>query len=284
MARPEEFPQQQQSKQPGVEEAMKPEPEVIRKKYKGSEKLKGKVALITGGYSGIGRSVAVHFAREKADVSIIYLPREKVDAEKTKEMVEAEGQKCLLLEGDVTDESFCENAIHKTISFLGSLNILVNNAGIQFPQDEVTEVDNEQFRETFKVNIFPFHYFTREALKHMKSGDTIINTTSITAFRGSGHLVDYASTKGAILSYSRSLAKNLAEKGIRVNTVAPGPIWTPLIPSSFDKVEKFGQKAAMGRAGQPSEVAPAYVFLASEDGSYITGQVIHVNGGEFIGA
>jgi NAD(P)-dependent dehydrogenase (short-subunit alcohol dehydrogenase family) len=284
MGRPDEFPQQQQKHQPGVEDAMTPEPEVIRKTYKGSEKLNGKVALITGGDSGIGRSVAVHFAREKADVAIIYLPREKVDAEKTKEMVEAEGQKCLLLEGDVKDEIFCENAINKTISFLGSLNILVNNAGVQFPQDEVTEVNNEQFRETFKVNIFPFHYFTSEALKHMKSGDVIINTTSITAFRGSSHLVDYASTKGAILSYSRSLAKNLAGKGIRVNTVAPGPIWTPLIPSSFDKVEKFGQKAAMGRAGQPSEVAPAYVFLASEDGSYITGQVIHVNGGEFIGA
>lgn len=284
MGRPDEFPQQQQKHQPGVEDAMTPEPEVIRKTYKGSEKLNGKVALITGGDSGIGRSVAVHFAREKADVAIIYLPREKVDAEKTKEMVEAEGQKCLLLEGDVKDEIFCENAINKTISFWGSLNILVNNAGVQFPQDEVTEVNNEQFRETFKVNIFPFHYFTSEALKHMKSGDVIINTTSITAFRGSSHLVDYASTKGAILSYSRSLAKNLAGKGIRVNTVAPGPIWTPLIPSSFDKVEKFGQKAAMGRAGQPSEVAPAYVFLASEDGSYITGQVIHVNGGEFIGA
>lgn len=284
MSRPNEFPQQQQKYQPGLEEVMTPEPEVIRQNYKGSEKLKGKVALITGGDSGIGRSVAVHFAREKADVAIIYLAKEKVDAEKTKAIVEAEGQKCLLLEGDVTDETFCENAINKTISFLGSLNILVNNAAVQFPKDEVTEVNNQQFRETFNVNIFPFHYFTSEALKHMEAGDTIINTTSVTAFRGSSHLVDYASTKGAILSYSRSLAKNLAEKGIRVNTVAPGPIWTPLIPSSFEKVEKFGQKAAMGRAGQPSEVAPAYVFLACEDASYITGQVIHVNGGEFIGA
>jgi len=284
MVKPDEFPQQQQKHQPGVEKAMNPEPEVIRKNYKGSEKLKGKVALITGGDSGIGRSVAAHFAREKADVAIVYLPREKVDAEKTREMVEAEGQKCLLLEGDVTDEAFCENAINKTLSFLGSLNILVNNAGVQFPKEEVIEVNNEQFRKTFEVNIFPFHCFTLEALNHMKAGDTIINTTSITAFRGSAHLVDYASTKGAILSYSRSLAKNLAEKGIRVNAVAPGPIWTPLIPSSFEKVKKFGQKAAMGRAGQPSEVAPAYVFLASEDGSYVTGQVIHVNGGEFIGA
>ncbi len=284
MSRPNEFPQQQQKHQPGVEEVMVPEPEVIRQNYKGSEKLKGKVALITGGDSGIGRSVAVHFAREKADVAIVYLAKEKVDAEKTKAIVEAEGQKCLLMEGDVTEETFCENAINKTISFLGSLNILVNNAAVQFPKDEVTEVNNQQFRETFNVNIFPFHYFTSEALKHMEAGDTIINTTSVTAFRGSSHLVDYASTKGAILSYSRSLAQNLAEKGIRVNSVAPGPIWTPLIVSSFENVEKFGQKAAMGRAGQPSEVAPAYVFLACKDASYITGQVIHVNGGEFIGA
>ena len=282
--KPSRFPEQSQEKQPGKEQKMHPKPEIIRDNYKGSNKLLNKVALITGGDSGIGRSVAVHFAREGADIAITYLQREKEDADEIRQLIAAEGKKCILLEGDVRDEHFCKKAVDKTVKELGKINILVNNAGVQFPKDEIQEVSNEQFRKTFDTNIFPYHYFTSYVIRFMEEGSSIINTTSVTAFRGSSHLIDYSATKGAILSYSRSLAKNLAAKGIRVNAVAPGPIWTPLIPASFDDVAQFGQKAAMGRAGQPSEVGPAYVFLASEDGSYITGQTIHINGGEFIGA
>lgn len=282
MGKPKEFPEQDQ-KQPGEEYKMNPEPEVIRKNYKGSDKLKGKIALITGGDSGIGRSVAVHFAKEGADVAIIYLAEDK-DAQITKKLVEEAGGKCLVIEGDLREEAFCRKMVQETVKKLGGLNILVNNAGTQLPKEDPEEVTSEQVHNTFQTNIFPYFYTVHEALKHLKEEDCIINTTSVTAYRGSTHLLDYSSTKGAITSYTRSLSKMLAEKNIRVNAVAPGPIWTPLIVSTFDDVSEFGQKVPMGRAGQPSEVGPAYVFLACEDSSYITGQVIHVNGGEIIGS
>lgn len=281
MSKPEEFPEQEQS-QPGEQHKMRPEPEIIRKQYKGSGKLENKVALITGGDSGIGRSVAVYFAREGANVAIVYLEEDK-DAADTRRMVEEEGRKCLIIEGDLKNEKFCKEAVARTIKEYGKLNILVNNAAIQISKDKVEDVTTEDIKETFATNIFPYFFVVKEALNHLKEGDTIINTTSVTAYRGSTHLLDYSSTKGAIVSFTRSLSKMLAPKKIRVNAVAPGPIWTPLIPATIDGVSDFGQDTPMGRAGQPSEVAPAYVFLAGEDSSYVTGQVIHVNGGEVVG-
>jgi len=281
MGKPEKFPDQEQS-QPGDEYKMQPEPEIIRKDYKGCDKLNGKIALITGGDSGIGRSVALHFAREGADVAIVYL-EEDADAQKTKEMVEKENRKCLIIKGDLKDEKFCSGVVQKCIDEYGNLNILVNNAAVQFPKEEVNQITNEQIKETFETNVYPYFFIAKEALKFLKENDCIINTTSVTAYRGSEHLLDYSSTKGAIVSFTRSLSKMLAKKKIRVNGVAPGPIWTPLIPSTFDDVTDFGQDTPMGCAGQPSEVGPAYVFLASKDSSYITGQIIHVNGGEIIG-
>ncbi len=283
MAKPTSFPKQEQS-QPGDEHKMTPEPEFIRKNYIGSGKLKGKIAVITGGDSGIGRSAAVHFACEGADVAVMYYNEHK-DAEDTKKLIEEQGQKCLLISGDLKEEGFCKRSVAKVVKELGGLNILVNNAAVQFPKKEFKDITGAQVRETFETNIFPFFYMTREALKHLKKGDSIINTTSVTAYRGSEHLIDYSSTKGAIVSFTRSTSAMLAEKGIRVNGIAPGPIWTPLIPASFEaeEVAKFGQDTPMKRAGQPGEVGPAYVFLASEDASYITGQVIHINGGEMTG-
>lgn len=280
--KPIEFPEQSQS-QPGDENRMHPQPEIIRAEYKGSDKLKDKVAFITGGDSGIGRSVAVHFAKEGADITIVYLNEDK-DAIKTRELVQQEGRRCQIISGDIKSEVFCKEALQACISYHGKLNILVNNAAVQFPKDNLEAITEKQIEETFRTNIHPYFYFCREALKHLSSGDCIINTSSVTAYRGSSHLLDYASTKGAIVSFTRSLSANLAEKNIRVNGVAPGSIWTPLIPATFDDVKKFGQDVPLGRAGQPSEVAPAYVFLASNDASYITGQFIHVNGGEQIGA
>ncbi len=274
---------QQQQEMPGSEEQMAPEPRITDDAYKGSDKLKGKIALITGGDSGIGRAVAVHFAREGADIAISYLEEDE-DAEKTKSLVEKEGRRCVLMPGDIRSSSFCETLIEETVSKLGGLNILVNNAAEQHPKDGLEEMDLDTMEKTFQTNIFSMFYLSKFAMKHLKEGDAIINSTSVTSYRGSSHLLDYASTKGAITSFTRSLAKNVAEKGIRVNGVAPGPIWTPLIPSTFDDVSEFGQDTPLGRAGHPSEVAPAYVLLASRDGSYITGQVIHVNGGEVVGA
>ncbi len=282
MAKPKKFPEQSQT-QPGKEYKLKPQPQIIRKDYQGSDKLKGKVALITGGDSGIGRSVAIHFAREGADVAIVYLKEDK-DAQETKKMVEKEGRKCLNIEGDLTSEKFCKQAVVACVKEYKKLNILVNNAAMQFPKDSLANISAKQLHKTFETNIYSFFYVTKATLKHLKKGDAIINTSSVTAYRGSDHLLDYSSTKGAIVSFTRSLSANLAKKGIRVNGVAPGPIWTPLIPATFDKVSDFGQDTPMGRAGQPSEVAPAYVFLASADSSYITGQFIHINGGEQIGA
>lgn len=275
---------QEQETQPGKEFNMNPEPVTIRDSYKGSDKLKNKVVLLTGGDSGIGKSIAVHFAREGALVAIIYLNEEK-DALQTKIEIENEGGQCLLLQGDVKNEQFCKEAIDKTISNFGSLNCVINNAAMQFPTEHIEDIKIENLHTTFETNIYPYFYIVKAAMKHLKAGDTIINTTSVTAYRGSEHLIDYASTKGAIVSFTRSLSKSLAEKGIRVNAVAPGPIWTPLIPATFDgeKLENFGKDVPLGRAGQPAEVAPAYVYLASEDSSYMTGQVLHVNGGEVIG-
>ncbi len=262
---------------------MTPEPQVIRDDYKGSDKLSGKVALITGGDSGIGRSVAVHFAREGADVAIIYLDEDE-DAEATKHRVVQEGRQCLLLRGDIRDSNFCRKAVEQTREKLGNINVLVNNAAVQYVQESLIDIDDEQLHKTFETNIYSMFYLTRAVLPYMQEGDVVINTTSVTAYRGMEPLVDYSSTKGAITSFTRSLAKQLAEKKIRVNAVAPGPVWTPLIPASFDDVEEFGQETPMGRAGQPSELGPAYVFLACADSSYVTGQVIHVNGGEVVGA
>lgn len=272
-----------QNTQPGIEAEMNPAPQVIKPNYKGSEKLLGKVALITGGDSGIGRAVAVHFAREGADIAIVYL-NEDIDAKATKKMVEDEGRVCLLIKGDVKKPEFCKKAVESVVEKFGRINILVNNAGMQVPQKDPKKIDDKQLEETFRTNIFGYFYFAHEALEHFSAGDIIINTTSVTAYRSSPNLIDYSSTKGAITSFTRSLATNLAKKGIRVNAVAPGPVWTPLIVSTFDeeKIKSFGSETAMERAGQPSELGPAYVFLASDDSSFITGQVIHVNGGEVV--
>lgn len=278
--KPKVLPEQSQPA-PGIEEKMHPQPVVIRKNYLGSDKLKKKVALITGGDSGIGRSVAVHFAREGADISIIYL-KEDEDAMKTKSMVEAEGRQCLVIAGNLQDKKFCDKAVAKTKKKFGSINILVNNAAEQHEADGLEEIDLSLMEETFRTNVFGMFYITKKVLPDMKAGDSIINTTSVTSYRGSSHLIDYASTKGAITSFTRSLSLNLARRKIRVNGVAPGPIWTPLIPSTLKNISEFGKKTAMGRVGQPSEVGPAYVFLASEDASYITGHVIHINGGDFV--
>jgi NAD(P)-dependent dehydrogenase (short-subunit alcohol dehydrogenase family) len=272
-----------QNRQPGIEAKMDPAPEYIKPGYRGSGKLKNKVALITGGDSGIGRAVSVHFAREGADIAMVYFD-EDIDAEETKKLVEAEGRQCLLLKGDVKKSAFCKKAVQQTVKKLGKLNVLVNNAGMQVPQKDPKAIDEKQLDDTFRTNIFAYFHFANEALEYLKAGDCIINTTSVTAYRSSPNLVDYSSTKGAITSFTRSLATNIVKKKIRVNAVAPGPVWTPLIVSTFDseKIKSFGTETAMKRAGQPSELAPAYVFLASDDASFITGQVIHVNGGEVV--
>ncbi|UOE49185.1 SDR family oxidoreductase [Mucilaginibacter sp. SMC90] len=274
---------QKQDRQPGIEAEMDPKPEYIKDSYKAAGKLQGKIALITGGDSGIGRAVSVHFAEEGADIAIVYLDEDN-DAETTKNLVEAAGRNCLLIKGDVKDAAFCKNAVERTVKKYGKLNILVNNSGMQFPQKDVKAIDPEQLDTTFRTNIFAYFYFAEAAVVHMHEGDSIINTTSVTAYRSSPSLIDYSSTKGAITTFTRSLATNLVEKKIRVNAVAPGPVWTPLIVSTFDeeKIKSFGSETAMKRAGQPSELGPAYVFLASDDASFITGQVIHVNGGEVV--
>ena len=278
-------PSQKQKQRPGRENKMTPRPKVVLPEYQGSEKLKGKVALISGGDSGIGRAVAVLFAKEGADCAITYL-NEQEDAQKTKRLIEKEGQKCLLFPGDIGAAEHCQECVTETVAQLGRLDVLVNNAAEQHPQDSIEKISDGQLERTFRTNIFSFFYLVKAALRHLKPGSTIINTTSVTAYRGSPQLLDYSSTKGAIVAFTRSLSKALAEKGIRVNGVAPGPIWTPLIPSTFPvkKVQEFGTDVPLGRAGEPMEVAPCYVFLASSDSSYMSGQVLHPNGGEVVNA
>jgi NAD(P)-dependent dehydrogenase (short-subunit alcohol dehydrogenase family) len=276
-------PPQQQERQPGIESEMRPRPKAEDHAYKGCGKLNDKVALITGGDSGIGRAVAILYAKEGADISIVYL-NEHGDAEETRRQVEEEGRRCLLIAGDVGDEAFCREAVERTVNELGRLDILVNNAAEQHPQDSIEKISAEQLERTFRTNIFSFFFLTKAALRHLKEGAAIINTTSVTAYKGNPQLIDYSATKGAIVAFTRALSNSLVEKGIRVNGVAPGPIWTPLIPSTFppDKVASFGANVPMKRAGQPEEVAPSYVFLASDDSSYISGQILHPNGGEVI--
>ena len=276
-------PPQRQSHQPGTEGKMFPKPESEARNYLPAGKLKSRVALISGGDSGIGKSVAIHFAKEGADVAIIYLEESK-DAERTQDLVEKEGRRCLLLQGDVADREFCREAVRETVGKLGRLDILVNNAAEQHAATDFAEIALEQLERTFATNVFGMFHLTQAALPHLKKGSAIVNTTSITAFRGNPALVDYSATKGAILAFTRALSMQLVEKGIRVNAVAPGPIWTPLIPASFDeeKVAKFGKDTPMKRPGQPDEVAPCYVFLVSNDASYISGQTLHPNGGEIV--
>jgi NAD(P)-dependent dehydrogenase (short-subunit alcohol dehydrogenase family) len=278
-------PAQHQDHQPGSEAEMTPKPQAKGSNYRAAGKLEGKVALITGGDSGIGRSVAILYAKEGADVAIMYLS-ENQDAEETKRLVEAEGKRCLMIQGDVGDEQFCQQAVQQTVQELGHLDILINNAAEQHPQESIEKITAEQLERTFRTNIFSMFFMAKAALPHLKEGSAIINTTSVTAYKGNPQLLDYSSTKGAIVAFTRSLSQSLVEKGIRVNGVAPGPIWTPLIPSTFpeEKVKSFGSQVPMQRAGQPEEVAPCYVFLASDDSSYMSGQILHPNGGEVVNA
>ncbi|MBM7061906.1 glucose 1-dehydrogenase [Pseudomonas sp. UL073] len=277
------LPPQHQQRQPGSEKVMHPEPLYIRATYRGAGKLAGKVAVITGADSGIGRAVAVHFAEEGADIVLLYFD-EHADAEQTKTEIEKRGRQVALHAGDVAREAFCREVVEDTLAKWGRIDVLVNNAGEQHPQERLEDISEAQWEKTFRTNIFAMLQLTKAVLPHLKEGAAIINTGSITAYKGNATLLDYSSSKGAIISYTRSLALNLAERGIRVNAVAPGPIWTPLIPSTFDadKVAHFGGNTPMKRPGQPAEVAPAYVYLACEDSSYVTGQVIHINGGTVI--
>lgn len=277
------FPPQHQKIHPGWEYVMNPRPISENPQYKGSGKLNGKVAVITGGDSGIGRAVAYAFAKEGADIAIPYL-NEHRDAEETRMRIEQIGRWCLLLPGDLRDEKTCQDAIEKTVAAFGHLDILVNNHGVQYVQKSILDITKEQLERTFQTNIFSFFYLTKAALPYLKKGSSIINTTSVTAYEGHKELMDYSATKGAITTFTRSLSLSLVKKGIRVNGVAPGPIWTPLIPSSFsaNQVSIFGTETPMKRAGQPFELAPTYVYLASDDSRYVTGQVLHVNGGTMV--
>ena len=269
---------------PGHESELEPKPD-WQPRYRGSDRLRDKVALISGADSGIGRAVAALFAREGADIAFIYLC-EHDDAKKSCEIVEAEGRRALAIAGDVGDKAFCEQAVHDVISKFGKIDILVNNAGEQHPDEDIADITEDQLRRTFQTNIFGMFFLTQAVRPHLKEGAAIVNCTSVTSFQGEKELLDYSSTKGAITSFTRSLAQNLADKKIRVNAVAPGPIWTPLNPfggASEEKIKTFGQSTPMGRPGQPNEVAPAFLFLACEDASYMTGQVLHPNGGTIVG-
>ncbi|MBS7539194.1 SDR family oxidoreductase [Ancylobacter lacus] len=279
---PETIPPQKQDHQPGIEAEMQPAPEYMPR-FPGADRLKGKVALISGGDSGIGRAVAVGMAREGADVAIVYLD-EHEDAARTLALIEAEGRRAMSLAGDIGSESFCAEIVRKVIAQFGRLDILVNNAAEQHVVEEPLEIPAEQLERTFRTNVFGYFYLTKMALRHMPEGSAIVNTTSVTAYKGNKTLIDYSATRGAIVAFTRALSQALVERRIRVNAVAPGPIWTPLIPASFDAehTARHGSGAPMQRPGQPNEVASCHVFLASEEASYITGQVMHPNGGTVV--
>lgn len=277
---PVQFPPQHQPAQPGLETLMEPKPVFDNPAYVGTGKLRGKVALVTGGDSGIGRAVCVAFAKEGADVSIVYY-NEQEDADHTRRMIEALGRKCLLIPGDLRGEAFCRQAVESTVSSLRRLDVLVNNAGVQFPQNSLADISAGQLEMTFQINIFAMFHVTRAALPYLKAGSAVINTTSVNAYIGNAQLIDYSATKGAIVSFTRAMARSLVSQGVRVNGVAPGPIWTPLQPASWpaDYVPTLGSDTPMKRSGQPFELAPTYVYLASDDSSYVTGQILHVDGG-----
>jgi NAD(P)-dependent dehydrogenase (short-subunit alcohol dehydrogenase family) len=276
-------PPQHQDQQPGLETQMHPKPDFMPK-FAGNGRLEGKVAIITGGDSGIGRACAVLFAREGAEVALVYL-NETEDAKITAEAVRAEGKDPLLIRGDIGEQTFCDNVVGKVVEEFGRLDVLVNNAAEQHPQDEITDISAHQLQRTFQTNIYSYFYMTQAAVPFLQAGAAIVNTTSVTAYRGSATLLDYSATKGAIVAFTRALSANLVDKGIRVNAVAPGPIWTPLIPATFDaeKVASFGADKPMKRPGQPNEVATCHLFLACDESSYLTGQVLHPNGGEIVG-
>jgi NAD(P)-dependent dehydrogenase (short-subunit alcohol dehydrogenase family) len=262
---------------------MHPAPEYVPR-FKGSGRLEDRIALITGGDSGIGRAVAIAMAREGADIAFVYLEEQR-DADDTVQLIEAENKQALAIKGDIGDEAFCQDVVRRTVDTFGKLDILVNNAAEQHLRNRLEDISAEQLERTFRSNVFGYFYMTKAALPHLREGSSIINTTSITAYKGSAHLMDYSATRGAIVSFTRSLSQAVVDRGIRVNGVAPGPIWTPLVNSSYpaEGIESFGKNTPMGRAGQPREVAPCYVFLASEHSSYMTGQVLHPNGGTVVG-